>query len=76
MMLGVHPHLSPGMPNSFSHVLVKHLDQFPAYDCSVMLIYVTDVASWASPRHEHSEAERERLCARLKLMEAARAANL
>jgi hypothetical protein len=41
-----------------------------------MLIYVTDVASWASPRHEHSEAEREKLCARLKLTDAARAATL
>lgn len=40
-----------------------------------MLIYVTDVASWASPRHENSEAEREKLCARLKL-DAARASAL
>lgn len=39
-----------------------------------MLIHGTDVASWASPRHEHSKDERERLYARLKLMDAARAA--
>jgi hypothetical protein len=39
-----------------------------------MLIYGTDVASWASPTHEHSEAERKKLYARLKLMDAAQAA--
>jgi GNAT superfamily N-acetyltransferase len=40
-----------------------------------MLIYVTDVASWASPSHEQSEAEREKLCVRRKL-EASRAFTL
>jgi GNAT superfamily N-acetyltransferase len=40
-----------------------------------MLIYVTDVAGWASPSHEQSEAEREKLCVRRKL-EASRAFTL
>lgn len=39
-----------------------------------MLTYRTDVASWASPTHENPEAERKKLYARLKLMDAAQAA--
>lgn len=41
-----------------------------------MLINGTDVASWASPRLRNSEAERKKICARLKLMEVARAVAL
>ena len=82
MILGVRPPYFPDKPPLVLEMFkicprrpFEHLHHFSVQGCSATLIYVTDVASWASPRNKNSEAEREKLCARLKL-DAARASAL